>query len=512
MRVPWTLLAWGLLHTALYASLLPLWEGWDEPFHYSYVQEVRVRGSVPSLRDSSLSEETWRSMHLTPVSYLVARPIPSLMTYSQYFEKTSSERAQMRRALWHLPVELQGQYTGHQNYEAQQPPLAYLLAALVDAVCAGWPLPLRVWLLRLVFGGLSITAFVLVTWKLGERLEIDIPYRSAALFFLLATQMVYASVVHVANEWLSLPLIPLLFLTADTFRRRPTTRGALWFAAVLSAGLLAKAYFLVFVPLAVLFALWVSRRHCAVALLVVALAAGPWYVRNWILYHHLTGIQPAVAAVPMEAVGRLVRSTWWPSALLDAGRAALWTANNTFATFSAATLDCLLALLAAGIALFLRDCHKRGTSTTEWIVLGGSLLYLPVPLYAIMVFGALEGKAQPNATAWYSVGLLPGMFLITMSGCARAGRWGRWFATLLVALCTYVVAATYFVKLIPLYAGYGAQGRASSLAVLYLQHAGDLMERLGQTALAGAWAVIALSGAVVLMGVFLGVQLTRRLD
>ena len=31
------LIAYGAANALLYATLLPLWEGFDEPFHYSYV-------------------------------------------------------------------------------------------------------------------------------------------------------------------------------------------------------------------------------------------------------------------------------------------------------------------------------------------------------------------------------------------------------------------------------------------------------------------------------------------
>ena len=31
------LIAYGVANALLYATLLPLWEGFDEPFHYSYV-------------------------------------------------------------------------------------------------------------------------------------------------------------------------------------------------------------------------------------------------------------------------------------------------------------------------------------------------------------------------------------------------------------------------------------------------------------------------------------------
>ena len=49
---PWfriALLLCGALNAILYAGLLPLWDGFDEPFHYGYVQYLRTHGSLPVL-------------------------------------------------------------------------------------------------------------------------------------------------------------------------------------------------------------------------------------------------------------------------------------------------------------------------------------------------------------------------------------------------------------------------------------------------------------------------------
>ena len=40
------LLGYGLLNATLYTGLLPLWEGFDEPFHYGYVQHLRERNAL----------------------------------------------------------------------------------------------------------------------------------------------------------------------------------------------------------------------------------------------------------------------------------------------------------------------------------------------------------------------------------------------------------------------------------------------------------------------------------
>ena len=53
---PWllALTAYGILNGVLYGSLLPLWEGFDEPFHYAYVQALSTGKSLPRSPPDSL--------------------------------------------------------------------------------------------------------------------------------------------------------------------------------------------------------------------------------------------------------------------------------------------------------------------------------------------------------------------------------------------------------------------------------------------------------------------------
>ena len=53
----WRLLAYGMLNAAAYCCLLPLWEGWDEPYHYGYVQFVDTNFRFPELGRTTLSRE-----------------------------------------------------------------------------------------------------------------------------------------------------------------------------------------------------------------------------------------------------------------------------------------------------------------------------------------------------------------------------------------------------------------------------------------------------------------------
>src|SRR5204863_8008630 len=98
-RMLLVLLAFGALNAILYAELLPLWDGFDEPFHYAYVNRLWHEGRLPVLGRTPLSAEIWESLSLSPGSYLVHRNISEVMPFNDYFALSDAGRAELRRRL-----------------------------------------------------------------------------------------------------------------------------------------------------------------------------------------------------------------------------------------------------------------------------------------------------------------------------------------------------------------------------------------------------------------------------
>ena len=100
VRYAWEVKSWlagaavlcGLLHVVVYACLLPLWDGWDEPFHYGYVEALSVRGRLPVMGGTPLSREVDESLHLAPASHVVRQNVPYVITFSEYFALPQAER------------------------------------------------------------------------------------------------------------------------------------------------------------------------------------------------------------------------------------------------------------------------------------------------------------------------------------------------------------------------------------------------------------------------------------
>jgi hypothetical protein len=60
-------LAFALVNATLYSCFLPLWEGFDEPFHYGYVQSLSADGRFPVFGRATVSVEIDQSFNDVPL-------------------------------------------------------------------------------------------------------------------------------------------------------------------------------------------------------------------------------------------------------------------------------------------------------------------------------------------------------------------------------------------------------------------------------------------------------------
>ncbi len=379
------LAAFGILNAALYSALLPLWEGFDEPFHYGYVETLTSRHTIPKLGGTPLSQEIWESLQLAPASQVVQHNLPFVTTFSEYFALPAPERALRRAELMRLSPELrQRDAPGSSNYEAQQAPLAYLLMVPANLLWDDESLPRRVLYLRLFCAIAACLLQMAGTLALARLLELDATASRLAVFLVLSAQMFYASVAHVSNDWLAIPLSTWTLVALLRFWRQPQPGNASLLGCAVAAGLLTKAYFLAWLLVAAVAVAWIAARRrtaglAAVFMTIVLVAAGPWYGRNLALYGTLSGIQPAAGgALGPGEVARAVSSLPWGQSLWPLMRGSLWTGNNSFTSFSRTTLDVMLMLLMAGAFLWFRSARKSASRTAEALLAAGCLSFLPL--------------------------------------------------------------------------------------------------------------------------------------
>ena len=508
------ILLFGIVNASLFCILQPLWEGFDEPFHYGYIETLWQTGRLPVLGRTLLPSDVFASFPLAPMSHVVHVWIPESTVYSDWFALPEAEKERRRRQLNLLRP---GPGTSARpNYEAHQTPLPYLLLAPLDWSMASVPMPVRVLVLRL-FAALSTVVLLFYgTTALCRVLEVPERFTNTVLFMVFCSEMLYATTAHVGNDWLAVGVGAPFFASLATFVRNADRRSFLRVAAWLAAGLLAKAYFLAFALLTAGVAaslLW--RRRTRVSALIpgamlVLVLAGPWYVRNVALYGNVSGTHEEFNGVGVrQALAAAPRIDWLATSGFLA-RGSLWMGNNSFGTFSRTTLNAMLGLVALGMAAW---CGRRRTiQPAERAVFAGILLFSVAVAYACCAAFVFRHGSEAGAPPWYTQVLLAPVLVLVCLGLSRWKRMGAAVAAVNLTLWAWVLVATWAFKLFPLYSGNGSAAiRARDVWNWYAHNAAAHARDLSLTAMAPApWLYAGLLVSVTLT-VALGALLVRAL-
>jgi hypothetical protein len=458
MRISKTILLFGILNALLYSALLPPWEGFDEAFHYAYVETLWQTGRLPVLGQSLVPIDVSKSFRLAPISHIVHRWIPDTTSFEDWFSLPQAEKERRRSELDLLRPEPGS--SSRPNYEAHHPPLAYLILAPLDWLMSKYPLRLRVRSLRFIAAALAIIALYFGATRLCRTLGMPESFENATVFTIFCSQMLYATVAHVANDWLALGLSALFLASLADLFSKPHTRSALTTALWLAAGLLTKAYFLVFALLALVTAgtlLWRRRAPLksvlAGAVLVLAVA-GPWYARNLLVYGNLSGTHEEFEGIGIrQALGAVPRINWVATSGFLA-RGSLWTGNNSFTSFSRTTLNFVLALLVFAVAAW--GFRRNRIQPAERMMFAAIVLFSAAVAYASCASFAETKGDTAGASPWYAQVLLVPVMVLAYLGMARWKRFGSALAACTLVTWTWVLLATWTVKLFPMYSGGGA--------------------------------------------------------
>src|SRR5262249_37367634 len=162
-----SLLTAHLLLGVAQISLLPPWEGFDEPGHYASIQQIADAHQLPRLGRAWISTDLTRYAQVAPLPYGSPLPIETdagLLTYRTFFESPAAV-ARGADAVTRPPVRPR-RYTPSavHNWEAQHPPLYYILLSPAYLVTAqlSWrgPLfPLRLVSYLFAWGGPGLGAW-----------------------------------------------------------------------------------------------------------------------------------------------------------------------------------------------------------------------------------------------------------------------------------------------------------------------------------------------------------------
>jgi len=408
-----------------YSSFIPLWEGYDEFAHFAFVEYLVDFHALPDLRSAVVPPDVAASLQAGPVPWTI-RTWTGSVSYDDYWQ---GRHAAPRPA------------ANQRLYEAQQPPLAYLLYAIPYAAFRHHSLPARAWLVRIT--GSLIVSFVI---PLGFFLARRVFGRTTRALGVIAIVASMPELMMTADHGGNEPLAILLG-TACVFAL--VSRRALLLGCLLGLGLLTKAYFLTLIPVVVI-VFFRQKRKMLIALVAAVAIAGWWYARALYVTGSLTGTQfSGVTSRSLTAIN-------WPRVADFTLVSHIWLGGWSFLvvrTWMYRAIEIIMLAAAVGIAVQL--VRKRLSEPVA--VCAGTLLSF-IAAMAYFAYATWRATGDAAVFGYYICALV-----VPEAICLVAGLATRYMVPAVVAcFATVELYGTVFLMM-PYYAGITAHTARGSV-------------------------------------------------
>lgn len=286
----------GFAHVAF----LPPFEGFDEPAHLSYIQQIADTGTIPLFGTARISTDV--AGYSGPASYATRNPPfdenGPRATYRRYFAmQLPALPAHVARAF--MPGRGDNVDNGD-NYEAQHPPLYYIALTPFYRLANDWSWQDLLLLLRSVswtiaFAGFAIGCRATQSW-LAARGATAGAMLAMAVWPLLFPEF-FPEMARLGNDCLCLLLAGLAWKLLLDLLQKPGARLSALLGLVLGLGLLTKAFFLPITAGAaatLFYAAWQQRDRrllldAGLMLLVASLIGSGWYIHEFVRTGVFTG-------------------------------------------------------------------------------------------------------------------------------------------------------------------------------------------------------------------------------
>ena len=457
-----------------YASILPIWEGYDEPYHFSYMQYVVATHALPTL-STPLSREVGASLHVLPLPWMLTlQAIPKpVYTHDDFWKVPPSGRDLLEKQFRGIPAQwaMQPSPEHVKNYEAQQPPLYYILCLPLLLALRNQTLATQIFVVRytgVAFASLAIPlAFGLV--RRATR-NSTAAYRVLALAVLMPE--LYVNLGRVSNEVLALVIYTALLYAFVRFSEElPRSRMIVLAGALIGIGLLTKAYFLTAVPAFFVIVVFYLRRYpeqwrrtlisSSIAALLFLAIASPWYVHVHRSTGSWSGLQPAAEKPHSTALilSNIPRVNW-RSGILSVGISHIW-----FGAWSFLRLPTFwYVVFAAGYGLVLIGIlvHLRRMLAQKRIGIYGDAVAASFSLYVFFCLGLaydivllFVSVGASSSTGWYMYCLVIAEVLLVyfgLQGLFPTASFTWVVPAVVLAFALLDLYGTHFM-LVPYYAG-----------------------------------------------------------
>jgi hypothetical protein len=342
------------------------------------------------------------------------------------------------------------------NWEAQHPPLYYVLLAPVLRLSQSAPFVTQILILRVASYILALGGVLLGLLAIPWVKSIVKTQAAMTGFFLypIMLPMFFPEFARLGNDSLCLLLAGL---AAFCLNKEMNDEHALaWPFALgftLGLGLLAKAFFLSItaaIGAFLLLRLWCGRqdaglralrlRNGAMTLIVAAIIGGGWYLHNLVTQGDLLGAQDSIAiagqggilaglrqhfSIYVLARGIVVTFITW-----------IWAGTWSLVRMSPLLYAPLLLLIVATIAAFALALRRAAADDPVWLVGGLFVFFGGGLLYHIVIVVANGGDG--GTVGWYLHILMPWAAPALGLGIQRLLD-RPWRRTVMVGLIIYAV-------------------------------------------------------------------------
>jgi Dolichyl-phosphate-mannose-protein mannosyltransferase len=437
-----------------YIAMMPLFEGVDETAHFSSMRQIADTKTIPVYGGSYLDKEVLDD-YQGPVMYgSLAPPFDTGMVYAKFFrhpELSGSYAQRYREPHPHASFAPDN----FANWQAQHPPLYYLIMAPVERVTDHASLVAQVFWLRFAsyLIALAGVAFaVLAVWQMKTPGNMKAAMTGFLLYPVLFPGF-FPEFARMGNDSLCIFWTGLIVLLLSRWRRdQKSYKYPIAIGIVLGLGLVTKIFFVLIAAALVLFLLlriWRYRsrqewRDLVCVLLPAVLAAAGQHVHQARIVGKAFTSDYGAQLAQRGGLMLNLREHFTPIHFLFelcrgiAAVGASWIWAGTWSLVRPHSIFYLpLVVLAAWIAAaYLLELKRHPVSDPEWLpvwlfcVFGCGLLYFVFIGLALIGSGAMGGWYLHLLMPWTAPALGLGFCSIWQHRRARYA---------LLGLCSYAV-------------------------------------------------------------------------
>ena len=308
------LLLGNFLLGASYIAMLPIWEGFDETAHFSYIQQVADNRKLPLNCKDRISTDIEKYYHYAPVPKALFSEVPSKdrLTYQSFFSKSEASLSNSKKFI-HSTGNPRKYFPGRgHNWECQQPPLYYILLSPIYSATNQLSWGKQIFILRIIsytFAWLGLVVAVFTCLEIAKnqspRNKIDLwnwAGIGAGLWPVFFPAW-FSDMARIGNDSICCLLLSLVWFVSIKMisLEKICYKHFLSLGFLLSLGCLTKV---IFIPITVgvlsfwLFREWKLRgkigflktiKLCSFVIITILASSGWWYWNNHLQYGVISG-------------------------------------------------------------------------------------------------------------------------------------------------------------------------------------------------------------------------------